>query len=47
MKKRPEKVASKLLEIYHPIFIHAKQSEIAFFAKKCLNPLFLHPSAPI
>ena len=47
MKKRPKKEASKLLGIQHLIFIHAKQLEIDFFAKKCLKPLFLHPSAPI
>ena len=47
MKKGQKKEYSKLLGIKPLFFIHAKQLEIDFFALKCLNPLFLHPLAPI
>ena len=42
-KKRGHKTARNTA----PNFIHAKQLEIDFFAKKCLKTLLLHPEAPI
>ena len=47
IKKKVKKRHQKLRGIDHLIFIHAKHLEIDFFAKKCLKPLFLHPSASI
>ena len=47
IKKGEKKRLQKLLGIEHLIFVLAKHLEIDFFAKKCLKPLFLHPSAPI